>query len=99
MGLLENSRIGSFSKEQDLIGTSSVPHHHTHPLPGSERQDVDQLIDHLLLLQGKLNVILGLLDETVPNSICEVDETDLVRTTPLKLVFDLVLDNIVTDSH
>lgn len=99
MRLFENGRISSFSKEQNLVGTSSVPNHHTHPLPRGERQDIDQLVDYLLLLQGKLNVILGLLDEAIPDCICEVDEADLIRTTPLELVIYLVLHHLVTHYH
>lgn len=99
MRLIENSRISSLSKEQDLIGTSSVPNHHTHSLPGGKRQHIDQLIDHLFLLQGKLDVIFSLLDETIPDRICEVYEADLIRATPLELVFHFVLDDVVTNGH
>lgn len=99
MCLIENGRIGSFGKENYLIWTSSVPNHHTHPFSRSKRQNIDQFIDYFLLLQGQLNVILGLFDETVTNRICKVDKADLIRTTPLKLVFHFILDHVVTHRH
>jgi hypothetical protein len=43
----------------------------------------------------QLDEVLRLLDEAVADVVSEVDEADLVRTTPLELVLELVLHNVV----
>jgi hypothetical protein len=93
--LLEDGGVSALAEEQHLVGPGSVLHQHAHALAGREGQHLHQLIHHLLLLEMQLDEVLRLLDEAVADVVSEVDEADLVRTTPLELVLELVLHNVV----
>jgi hypothetical protein len=96
MCLLEDVGVGAFGVYNNLIVFACIPNDHTHPLSTSERNNLNQLINYLLLLKFNLNEVFGLLYEAVSDEVSKTYETHLIRTRTLKLVFGLVLYYIMT---
>lgn len=95
MSLFIDVRVCTFCIYNVFIVLASVSYDNAHSLATAKGNHIYEFINLLFLLKFKLNEVFGSFDKAIPDGMGVVNETNLVRTRSLKLVFMLVFDYIM----